>query len=249
MTGVHMARPSPVRTARRLLTAVAGTAIGVYGVYAGVTWWRYGHPSRPSRDEADPLLDRFMPVHDVVDRHRAYVRAPAAITLEAACEVDLFHMPLVRALIRARELLLGASGDERRRPMGLIAESRALGWGVLAQMPEREIIMGAVTKPWEADVTFRAVPPDDFAAFGEPGYVKIAWTLRADPIGAEASIFRTETRVVATDAAARARFRTYWAFLSPGIRIIRWLALAPVRAGAERRLSGLDAARNSAPSS
>jgi hypothetical protein len=45
---------------------------------------------------------------------------------------------------------------------------------VLADVPEREVVVGAVTKPWEANVTFRALPPDQFAGFAEPGFVKIA---------------------------------------------------------------------------
>ena len=52
--------------------------------------------------------------------------------------------------------------------------------------------MGAVTQPWQANVVFRPLPPEQFAAFNEPGYVKIAWTLRADSDGAAESIFRTE---------------------------------------------------------
>jgi hypothetical protein len=95
--------------------------------------------------------------------------------------------------------------------------------------------MGAVTKPWEANVTFRALPPEEFAAFNEPGYVKIAWTLRADPVAPLSSVFRTETRAVATDRTARSKFRRYWALLSPGIIVIRWMMLGPVKAEAERR--------------
>jgi hypothetical protein len=112
--------------------------------------------------------------------------------------------------------------------------TEALGWGVLAQVPGREIVMGAVTRPWEADVTFRALPPAEFAAFAEPGFVKIAWTLRADPVGAETSVFRTETRALATDAVARARFRAYWSWASPGIALIRRLSLRPLKRAAER---------------
>jgi hypothetical protein len=106
---------------------------------------------------------------------------------------------------------------------------------VLADVPEREVVVGAVTKPWEANVTFRALAPDQFAAFSEPGYVKIAWTLRAESIGTTDSIFRTETRAVATDATARAKFRRYWSFLSPGIILIRWAILGPLKSEAERR--------------
>jgi hypothetical protein len=96
------------------------------------------------------------------------------------------------------------------------------------------LVVGAVTRPWEANVTFRPIPPDAFARFNEPGYVKIAWTMRADPAGDNVAVFRTETRAMATDAAARARFRLYWSFFSPGIRSIRALLLAPLKAEAER---------------
>jgi hypothetical protein len=99
--------------------------------------------------------------------------------------------------------------------------------------------MGAVTRPWEADVTFQALPPGDFAAFAQPGFVKIVWTLRADPVDAGTSVFRTETRAVATDAGARARFRRYWAWASPGIRLIRRLSLRPLRLEAERRAQAM----------
>jgi PadR family transcriptional regulator PadR len=42
--------------------------------------------------------------------------------------------------------------------------------------------------------TFRPIPATEFAAFQEPNYVKIVWTLRAEVIAASASMFRTETR-------------------------------------------------------
>src|SRR6185436_10471747 len=71
--------------------------------------------------------------------------------------------------------------------------------------------------------------------FCEHDYVKIVWTLRADPIGTAESIFRTETRVMTTDPAARAKFRRYWSFLSPGIILIRWVSLGPLKVEAERR--------------
>jgi hypothetical protein len=82
---------------------------------------------------------------------------------------------------------------------------------------------------------FRALPPGEVAAFSEPGFVKIAWTLRADPVDDDTSIFRPETRAVATDATARARVRRYWAFASPGIALFRRLSLRPLKLDAERR--------------
>jgi hypothetical protein len=82
---------------------------------------------------------------------------------------------------------------------------------------------------------FRALPPDDFAAFNEFGYVKIAWTLRADLAGEGKSIFRTETRAVATDDQSRTKFRRYWSLLSAGIIAIRRAMLPVVKTNAEKR--------------
>jgi hypothetical protein len=223
------------RAAARWLAAGVGVAAALYGAYAAIAWYRYGDTPPAKPDEQHPLLDRFMPTYEIVERHGIRVRAPAPVTLAVAREVDLQASPVVRTIIRARELILGATPDNRIRPRGLLNEVQSLGWGVLADVPEREVVVGAVTKPWEANVTFRALPPAQFAAFNEPGYVKIAWTIRAEPISATESVFRTETRAIATDTIARIKFRRYWSFLSPGIIVIRWALLGPVKNEAERR--------------
>ena len=228
-----MAKTTSLRSAN-CLAAGLGLAVGAYAAYAGRTWWTYGRTRAAGPAWRDDLLDRFIPRYDVVERHHIKVNAPAAVTLAAAAEQDLSASPVVRALFKTRSFLMGARGPGRELPKGLIAQVKALGWGVLAET-ETEIVMGAVTEPWKADVVFQAIPPESFAAFAEPGYVKIAWTLRADPEAAGGSTFRTETRVVATDAEARARFRRYWSLASPGISLIRWLSLVPVKCDAERR--------------
>ena len=219
----------------RWSAAGAGLAAATYAAYVGVTWFRYGRPARPDPEERDALLDWFMPAYDVVERHRIRVAAPAAVTLAAARDLDAFDAPVIRAVFKGRELMLGATPDKRARSQGLLADMQSLGWVVLADTPGRELVVGAVTKPWESNPVFRPVPAETFASFDEPDYVKIVWTLRADPIDDTASIFLTETRAIATDACARAKFRPYWSFLSPGIWLIRRTMLRPVKAEAERR--------------
>ena len=230
-----MRRHFRLRSQASILAAGFGAAAGAYGAYAAVAWYRYGRIQHATGPEHDTLLDRFLPACDIVERHHIRVGAPAAVMLRAAREQDLLRLPLVRTIFRMRELVLGSTPTDDPQPRGLLAATRALGWGVLAEVPDREVVVGAVTRPWEANVTFRALPPDDFASFSEPGFVKIAWTLRADPVDERTSIFRTETRAVATDASARARFRRYWAFASPGIGLIRRLSLKPLKRDAERR--------------
>lgn len=220
----------------RCLAAGAGLAAALYAARAGFTWLQYGHPPNPNPDETDRFLDEFIPAYQVVERHHVRVAAPAAISLAAACEIDLAQSAIIRGIFKTRELILGAQTDKERRPRTLLAWARELGWAVLAEIPDREVILGAVTRPWDANPVFRPLPPEEFAGFHEPGYAKIVWTVRADPINAMESVARTETRVATTDQAARKAFRRYWSLVSPGVELIRWVSLRLVKREAEGRI-------------
>jgi len=224
-------------SAMKWLGAATGLTAAAYATYAGVTWLCYGHARFLSRKGTDRLLDVFMPNYDVVERHSVAVEAPAETTLQAAAEMDLGKSLPVRAIFKGRELLLGSKPDSVVRPRGALALMKSIGWGVLAELPGREIVLGGVTKPWEPNPAFRAVPPDEFAKFNEPGYVKIVFTLRADGAGEGHSIFRTETRAIATDPISRNKFRRYWTLLSPGIITIRRFMLSTVKREAARRFA------------
>ena len=128
-----------------------GIAAGAYVAYAGVTWLRYGRPAPADAEDADPLLDHVMPVYDVAERHHIHIAAPADVTFAAACDMDLQQSAVVRTIFRAREVILGSEPDTTPRPRGLLALTKSLGWGVLAEVPGREVVMGAVTQPWEAE--------------------------------------------------------------------------------------------------
>lgn len=188
---------------------------------------------RQERQLEGRSIDRFMPAWEIRTEHEIIVQAPAATVFAVAEHFDLQSIPLVRAIFWLRSKILRASSTAPRRPAGLVEETKALGWGELARRPARELVMGAVTQPWLADVTFTAVAPDDFLAYGEPGRVKIAWTIEALPIEPALTLLRTETRVRATDLAARERFFRYWRFARFGILLIRWLHLPAVRRAAE----------------
>jgi hypothetical protein len=223
----------------RKRTALAGGAAAVAlaaGGYGAATWYRYGRASR--HGDGDDLLDRFMPTFDVREHHRVRVRAPAEVTYASARKLDLRHSPLIRGLFRARQRFMGGRSAPASSEGSFLDEVQALGWRVLAEDPGRELVMGAVTQPWLADVVFRGVDSPEFATFQEPNYVKIAWTITVTPQADGGSEFRTETRAVATDAAARARFRRYWTLASPGIVLIRWEMLRLVRRAAERHELG-----------
>ena len=196
------------------------------GILEPGTAVRIGHP---------PILDQFIPNPDVRERFETLARAPAPLVMEVARNFDMQSLPLIRLIIRARERILGTSGASPRIPRGIVEETQSQGWGLLVEEPGRLLACGATCQPWLGNVTFTAIPPGDFAAFDEPQQVKIAWTLEVEPLGPHLTRFSNETRAVATDAVARARFRRYWRWSRFGIVAIRLLLLPAVRREAERR--------------
>lgn len=180
------------------------------------------------------VLDPFIPAPELRERFAITVRAPAERVMEVAREFDMQSPPVVRAIFALRGWLTGAA-PAARRPQGLVAETRSLGWGVLREEPGRLYVSGAICQPWLPDVRFRALPASDFVACREPDHVKIAWTLEAEPLGPSRSRFATETRAAATDEEARRKFRRYARWARFGIVAIRLLMLPAMRRQAEAR--------------
>ena len=169
------------RFGRAIGVGAGGVALGWLG-YAATAWYRYGHVAKTR--PADPLLDRVMPNPEVAERHEIRGTAPVEITYAAARDLDINRSPLVRGIFRGREVVLGADRtDDGAAGESLLEQTLRLGWGILAEEPGREVVVGAVTRPWEADVRFERLPPDEFAAFDRPGDVKIIWSLAADRLG------------------------------------------------------------------
>jgi hypothetical protein len=163
------------------------------------------------------------------------VRAPAQLVYQVARDFDLGSLPLVRAIFWLREKFMGARPAERAGPTGLYAQMKSIGWGILAEEPGRLLMAGASCQPWKADVTFTPIPAEEFAGYAEPDRMKIAWTIEVEALGPDRTRCTTETRAVATDPAARAKFLRYWRRIVIGVVAIRWLLLRGVRRGAERR--------------
>ena len=147
---VAIRRKHWIGTASRIAFTGLGLAAAGYAAAAAFAWFRYGNPDQVAEGGADPLLDQFMPVYEIVERHHVRVTAPAQLTFTAAKEQDLLDSPIVRAIFKTRELVLGSTPDDRGGAKGLLRTVLSLGWGVLYEIPGREIVVGAVTKPWES---------------------------------------------------------------------------------------------------
>jgi hypothetical protein len=186
---------------------------------------------RPSR------LDGLLPDFDVEETHSRRVGASPSAALAAARAATPGEMPLVPLLyaLRAAPALL-----RRRRRL-----PRARATSMWEQMLESgfvslvddgdEIVLGYAGRPWKLSGGVRAgvTSAEEWERFSAPGYVKAVMGFRAEPADGGA-LLTTETRVLATDEAARRVFRRYWRVIRLGSVAIRrsWLRAAAHRAEA-----------------
>src|SRR4051794_24773887 len=96
-----------------LFAGMLGAAAVSYATYAIRSWYRYGRISPPCPAEADSLMDCFMSDYEVVERRNIRVKAAAEVTYAAACQIDLQQSRGIRAIFKARELIL------RSKPNGV----------------------------------------------------------------------------------------------------------------------------------
>ena len=182
-------------------------------------------------------MDRFVPVYDVRIHHKVNVAAPPEDTYRAARRADLSRSLPVRALVAARTVPHLVTGMERP-PRALTLDTFIqLGFSILEERPPNELVLGTVGRFWLPSGELLRIPPEQFRSFDEPGYAKGVMTLTIDEHGS-GSLLATETRVVATDAAARRRFALYWRVIGPFSGLIRRILLAEIRREAERERSG-----------
>ncbi len=175
-----------------------------------------------------------MPKFDIRERFEKIINAPVEVVMRTAYDFDLQSILPIRAIISMRELIMGAGGEKSpRKALGLVVETRALGWGTLVEVPNQLLVCGAHCQPWFGNVKFTAIPADEFAVFGLPDQVKIVWSLETTEILTNKTRFVHEVRAFATDDEARRKFMRYWSWARFGIIAIRILLLPAIRRRAE----------------
>ena len=179
-------------------------------------------------------LDAFIPRPDVRERFHAMIAAPAEVVMAEASHLDLQSLALVRGIFWLRQVVMGGHAASARPPQGLLADMEGMGWALLVDEPH-SIVCGAACQPWLANAAFTPIPAERLADYAEPEQVKIAWSLEAETLGPTTTRFVHETRAVATDPAAQARFLRYWRWARVGIVTIRLLLMPAIRHAAERR--------------
>ena len=169
------------------------------------------------------LLSEVLPDYHVRKRHSIELDLPPDRVWEAVHGTRLGDLRVARTLFRLRGL---PSAPDR----GMLDLE---GFQPLAESPGRELVVGAVGKPWSPRGGL--VRGADPRTFREPGYALMALDITYD-----GTTLATETRVLCTDARSRLLFRSYWLVVGPFSGVVRndWLRAI------ERRARAAEAARN-----
>jgi hypothetical protein len=144
---------------------------------------------------------------------------------------DLGRSPLTHALFALRTLpsrLAGGAAQELHLRIDDLSSSTGHpGFQVLLDEAPREVVVGAIGKVWQLDIPFvHVADADAFAAFDEPGFIKVAWAIRVLPLGDTDSRVELEVRVDATDDLSWQKFRRYFLVVGPASHFIRKSLLA-----------------------
>ena len=154
------------------------------------------------------LLDEIIPRWDVGKRRALPLVAPPGRVWDALHETTLGEIPVARFLFRLRGL--PAAADR-----GILELE---GFDRLAEEPGRELVVGAVGKPWTPrGGLVRGADPRTFA---DPGYARMALNVTYD-----GRTLATETRVALTDRKSRLLFKAYWLLVGLFSGVVRdaWL--------------------------
>jgi hypothetical protein len=181
-------------------------------------------------------LDDFVPAWQFGEVHAIRIHASPERVYGALRFVTAGEIRLFRTLTWIRE----PRRPWRKAPESILAPparqpildvALRSGFLLLADEPPREIVVGTVV------CGTRVADAQEFARLDRPGHAKAGMNFVATDEGAGWTRLRTETRVYATDNAARRRFGLYWRAIYPGSALIRLMWLRAVRARAEAAAS------------
>ncbi len=164
------------------------------------------------------LLDTVLPDYEFRDTVEEVIHASPKAIFSAMREAALAEKPLAQALAELRQLPARLAGvanghDSRLDPFIAIMLSGPQHNTVLAEEPEREIVFGAIgaLHDWFDQRLVQPLTLEEFIAFNQPNYEKLAISLRIEP-GASPGRHRLvlEHRTHALDAESGRRFAAYW---------------------------------------
>jgi hypothetical protein len=182
------------------------------------------------------LIDSFAPNPDAVEVHRININASPEVVYRALWTADLGSSLVIKFLLALRSLPEFILHPRKPLPRDRRITLQTLidaGFGVLAERPGKEIVLGVSGKFWRPTGN---LSPFNRADFDEPvaqGLARAVWNFHVEGADDQTTLF-TETRVTCGDRRSRRKFRAYWFFVRPFSGLIRRIMLRNVQNAAGR---------------
>lgn len=171
----------------------------------------------------------LLPHYDFSERHAIIIRGQASDILDAVAAFRVQNDPLVRQIIRLREL----PGRLMKR---LSAPPLDLEDFTLLARTGHTLAYGLVGAFWHADYGLRSIPsPDAFMAVRQGDLCKLVLGFTVAPISESRCRLITETRVLCLGDKARQRFTPYWFLIRPVSGLLRRRMLWNIRRVVEQQ--------------
>ena len=186
-------------------------------------------------------LDGFAPVYQFSEFHSIRIAAPKEQVYQALKSVTSEEIALFRTLTWLRRFGLPGPESILNPPphVPLLNVATRTSFLVLAEEPDREIVLGTLVAAPPGWRPSGKPTPDGFRAFfvttSHTGFAPAAMNFRIEDASSAACTLTTETRVYATDASTRRRLALYWRMIYPGGALIRRMWLRAIARRAELR--------------
>jgi hypothetical protein len=188
-------------------------------------------------------LDEFLPVYQFNEIYAVSIRSSRSEAYDALKSVRLADLsvfaPWLLALRALPARLVGNHRAELRELSSTLPLLEAMsrnGFVRLADLPDREIVIGIIGQPWKITSVEEPILRDAeaFLSFDQPDYALIATDFRIVVDEEPGRVgCTTETRVHIPDAKARGQFSRYWRFAGIGSGLLRRMWLNAIRTRAE----------------
>ncbi|HYY57514.1 MAG TPA: hypothetical protein VE842_09280 [Pyrinomonadaceae bacterium] len=174
------------------------------------------------------LIDDFLPVYDVTERHQVLIVSGSVDEVYAAVRrLDISSARITPWLFRLRGM--------QTPPALTLDQLLKRRFILLGEKVNEELLLGVVGKFWTLCGDLRRLDVEGYRGFSEEGYAKAAWNFSLAQRSADRVLLRTETRVRCTDARSRRRFRLYWSLIGPFSGLIRIEMLREIKRQVESK--------------
>ena len=177
------------------------------------------------------LIDSFAPNPDAVETHRIAINASPEVVYRALWTADLGSSLVIKFLLALRslpEFIVHPRQPLRRDRRITLQTLIDAGFGVLAEQPGKEVVLGVSGKFWRPTGNLSPFYRADFDAPVAQGRARAVWNFHVEGRSDQTTL-STETRVICGDRSSRRKFRAYWFFVRPFSGLIRRLMLRAVR--------------------